>query len=64
MSNVVVPVAERWITQIVAGRVEMVQRIPEGAFVVCPEDLPRIAANRDYVSDSLAAEIEEAIRGR
>lgn len=64
MSNVVVQAAERWITQIVAGRVELVQRIPERAFVVCPEDLPRIAANRDYISDSLAAEIEGAIQGR
>jgi hypothetical protein len=55
---------ERWITRVVSGRVELVQRIPEDAFVVVPSELPMISANRHYVSDDLAAEIVGAIKGR
>ncbi|GEM_PF-3198278 len=55
---------ERWITAIVNGTVQLVERIPDNAVVIRLDDLPGLVMDRVVVCDTLAGRVRQALDER
>lgn len=55
---------QRWVTGIVNGKVQAVQRIGSCALVVSPDEIPKIILMKEWIDDDLADQIRSALDQR